>query len=186
MKEGQSSYDPFVSGVLIVSEFLHLLQLYLMKLCPFLIFTCKSLKDLSQVALSRVRNINSLIKGATETILLLLPRNRVADRINKGLSSRPPADQFLKQRSSLKLLSSTHCTLVNMKELKALAQFPVPHHSLHHWRDMSCPLAGISAEKGQDQFDAEFHSYPWSSGQSSLCCGETDLSSFQGCQLGML
>lgn len=96
MKEGQSSYDPFVSGVLIVSEFLHLLQLYLMKLCPFLIFTCKSLKDLSQVALSRVRNINSLIRGATETILLLLPRNRVADRINKGLSSRPPADQFLK------------------------------------------------------------------------------------------
>lgn len=48
-------------------------------------------------------------------------------------------------------MSSTDCTVVNMKELKALAQFPVPHHSLHHWTDINCPLVGISAEKGQDQ-----------------------------------
>lgn len=40
---------------------------------------------------------------------------------------------------------------MNTKELEALAQFPVPHHSLHHWTDMSCPLVGISAEKGQDK-----------------------------------
>lgn len=76
--------------VWIFSGFLYLRQLYLTKLCPFLIFTCKSLQDLNQVALSRVRNMNNLIRGAAEAILLFLSRNRVASRINKGLFSHPP------------------------------------------------------------------------------------------------
>lgn len=42
---------------------------YLTKLCPFLIFTCKGLQDLSQVALSSMRNMNNLIRGAAEAIL---------------------------------------------------------------------------------------------------------------------
>lgn len=40
---------------------------------------------------------------------------------------------------------------MNMKELEALAQFPVPHHSLHHWTDTSYPLVRVSAKKGQDK-----------------------------------
>lgn len=74
----------------IFSGFLHLLQRYLAKLCPFLIFTCKGLQYLSQVALSSVRNMNSLIRGPAEAILSFFPRNRVASRINKGLFSHPP------------------------------------------------------------------------------------------------
>lgn len=89
-RRGMEFLWPLYVWVRIFSGFPHLLQLYLTKLCPFLIFTCKSLQDLSQVALSRVRNMNSLIRGPAEAILLFLSRNRVASRINKGLFSHPP------------------------------------------------------------------------------------------------
>lgn len=77
----------------------------------FLVFTCRSLKDLSQLALSRMRDINKLMRRAPKTILLLLTRNRLADSISKGLPSHPPADHLFAQRSSLKLLSSADSTL---------------------------------------------------------------------------
>lgn len=89
-RRGMEFLWPLYVWVWIFSGFLHLLQLYLTKLCPFLLFTCKSLQDLSQVALSRVRNMNSLIRGTAEAILLFLSRNRVSSRINKGLFSHPP------------------------------------------------------------------------------------------------
>lgn len=81
---------PLYGWVRIFSGFLHLLQLYLTKLCPFLTLTCKVLQDLSQVALSGVRSMNSLIRGAAEAILWFFPRNRVSRRINKWLFSHPP------------------------------------------------------------------------------------------------
>lgn len=89
-RTGMEFLWPLYGWVQIFSGFLHLLQLYLTKLCPFLIFTCKGLQDLSQVTLSRVRSMNSLIRGPAEAILSFFSRNRVASRINKGLFSHPP------------------------------------------------------------------------------------------------
>lgn len=68
-RRGMEFLQPLYGWVQIFSGFLHLLQLYLTKLCHFIISTCKDLQDLNQVALSRVRSMNSLIRGPAVAFL---------------------------------------------------------------------------------------------------------------------